>query len=95
MLILNIEQDYSHLRPYNSITDCIIDLRDSTIEDRLLLREVLLNNHQSYTEESFSDIWSNWNEYIDGYCHNYSGTWNITDVTSNISLQGFMHRYQK
>jgi len=62
MIVINIENDMSHLRPYRNIKDCIIDLTDSTVESRLAMRTVLLNNNQIYTDDSFSDIWNHSNQ---------------------------------
>lgn len=86
-------EDYSHLQPTVNIEDCIIDLAKSTLADREVLHQVLLYNHQVYTDESFSDIWNHWNPYITGYCCNWSGTWNITGIQHNISLHDFIHIY--
>lgn len=92
-IIINIDNDMSHLRPYRNIKDCIIDLTNSNTENRLKLRTVLLNNKQVFTDDNFSDIWSHW-DYITAYCCSHSGEWNITGLDSNISLEDFIQQYK-
>ena len=93
MLIIDIDNDTSHLRPYSFIGDCIIDIANIPANELLALKEVLSDRHQKYTDDNFSDIWTNHNPHFVSYCRSYSGTWNITSLKANLSLEDFLKHY--
>ena len=96
MLVIPIEpEDYSHYNPCSNIQEAIIDLSNTTTEDRLELLKVLKHNQQLVSmEHTYTNIWDNWNQYITGYCCSYTGEWNITGIVANISLIEFNNIYK-
>lgn len=76
------------------ITDYIINIENTPLADRLILRQVLLDNNQTmFKDESGSALYkskSNGNSY-----EFFMNKWCDSKCTPNISLQDFINKFKK